>query len=424
MNKIINTFLIALFSVSYVSYSQQNTDSPYSYYGIGELASKASTEESLMGGIGSFADTIRVNRQNPATLSRLKFTAFSAGISMKTKKIVSNVTNVNTEATSVDYITLGFPITKKLGLSAGLSPYSSVGYKLLSRKVIDGATHLSSFEGKGNVNQTFLAAGYQIYKGLSLGVGLNFNFGKIEMNDALSISNVQFTTSEYSQSLLRGFSSNFGLYYEQNIKHRLKFSSSLVYNPEGTLTSKNQRTVSVHSLENNVSVQKAQSSENLAKLGLHETKLTIPMQIRMGAGIGEEQKWYTAVEYTFEKNSSFSNPFLSTTNLKYDNGYKFSVGGFYIPQYNSFTSYWKRVTYRAGMKYEKTGIVINNTSIDDFGISFGVTVPVTRSFSNITLGVEYGKRGTTSQNLVKENYFNLKVGFSLNDKWFQKTKYQ
>lgn len=100
-----------------------------------------------------------------------------------------------------------------------------------------------------------------------------------------------------------------------------------------------------------------------------------------------------------------------------------AVGGFYLPQYNSFSNYWKRITYRAGLKYEKTGIVLNNTSIDDFGISFGLTLPV-KSFSNITFGAEYGQKGTTSQNLIKENYFNFKIGFTLNDKWFQKTKYQ
>ena len=75
------------------------------------------------------------------------------------------------------------------------------------------------------------------------------------------------------------------------------------------------------------------------------------------------------------------------------------------------------------MRYENTGIVLNNQNINDFGTSFGLSLPV-KGFSNLTLVGEYGIRGTTSANLVKENYFNLKIGFTLNDKWFQRTKYQ
>lgn len=72
---------------------------------------------------------------------------------------------------------------------------------------------------------------------------------------------------------------------------------------------------------------------------------------------------------------------------------------------------------------KKTGIVLNNESINDFGISFGSSLPV-KGFSNATIGFEWGKKGTISQNLVKENYFNVRIGLTLNDKWFQKTKYQ
>ena len=40
-------------------------------------------------------------------------------------------------------------------------------------------------------------------------------------------------------------------------------------------------------------------------------------------------------------------------------------GGYYIPDYNSFTSYAKRIVYRAGLRYEKTGLVIQNQEIDE-----------------------------------------------------------
>ena len=100
-----------------------------------------------------------------------------------------------------------------------------------------------------------------------------------------------------------------------------------------------------------------------------------------------------------------------------------SIGGFFIPKYDSFSSYFKRVVYRAGLRLEQTGLVVNNESIDELGISFGVGVPVGRLFSNANIGFEIGQRGTTSSNLVQENFFNISLSLSLNDRWFEKRKF-
>ncbi|MGB0897576.1 MAG: hypothetical protein ACPGRW_09675, partial [Flavobacteriaceae bacterium] len=88
-----------------------------------------------------------------------------------------------------------------------------------------------------------------------------------------------------------------------------------------------------------------------------------------------------------------------------------------------FSSYWKRATYRAGMHFENTGLEINNEKINEFGISFGVGLPVGKWFSNANLGLEVGKRGTTNRNLIQENFVNFQLSLSLNDRWFEKRKY-
>jgi hypothetical protein len=76
------------------------------------------------------------------------------------------------------------------------------------------------------------------------------------------------------------------------------------------------------------------------------------------------------------------------------------------------------------LKYEKIGLIVNNESIKDVGMSLGAGIPIPGSFSNVNLGIEFGKRGTTSADLVQENYVNFSVSFSFNDKWFVKSKYQ
>jgi hypothetical protein len=162
---------------------------------------------------------------------------------------------------------------------------------------------------------------------------------------------------------------------------------------------------------------------NLDALGLKSTDLTLPSRFSIGAGIGKPRSWFVGGEYTAINSSKFFNPLYSSLTTKYEDGYNVSLGGFFIPRYNSFNNYYKRVVYRAGLYYEKTGLNINNESINEFGISFGLGLPVGDFFSNANLGFEIGKRGTTKNNLIQENFVNFQLSLSLNDRWFQKRKY-
>ena len=124
------------------------------------------------------------------------------------------------------------------------------------------------------------------------------------------------------------------------------------------------------------------------------------------------------------ENSKLKNSWNSSRYSSFEDSKRFSLGGFYIPKYNSFTSYFDRIVYRAGLRYENTGLVLNNQSINDFGVTAGFGFPVGRNFTNLNLGVEYGQRGTTSKNLVRENYFNITIGLSFNDFWFKKRRFE
>lgn len=62
--------------------------------------------------------------------------------------------------------------------------------------------------------------------------------------------------------------------------------------------------------------------------------------------------------------------------------------------------------------------MLKNESINDYGMTFGLGLPV--GLSKINIGFELGKKGTTTQNLIQENYFNLNIGLSLSDLWFRK----
>ena len=129
------------------------------------------------------------------------------------------------------------------------------------------------------------------------------------------------------------------------------------------------------------------------------------------------------VDYTFLKTSQLTNRLVVIDNSTYEDASTISIGGFYIPEFDSFSKYWKRVVYRTGVRFENTGLKVNNEPIKEFGISFGVGLPVGRIFSNANIGLEVGKRGTTNANLVEENFVNFQLSLSLNDRWFEKPKF-
>ena len=153
-----------------------------------------------------------------------------------------------------------------------------------------------------------------------------------------------------------------------------------------------------------------------------ETIFRLPKSFSFGLGIGKNKKWFFGTQFNKINNSRFLNEFIIQPNIKYEDASRIGLGGFYIPEYSSITSYWKKVVYRIGFRTESKGYLINNQSIKENGITFGVGLPMA-GYSNTNVTFEFGKLGTKNQNLIEEKFWSLRLGFSLNDLWFIKRKY-
>ena len=415
--------------------AQQGTSSPYSFYGIGTLKFKGTVENKSMGGLSIYTDSIHVNLRNPAGYVGVNLKSFneesrpvkfSVGGSNSSLDLKTNSNSDKTSSSTFDYLALSFPIGK-FGVGFGLLPYTSVGYKLEN---IENDILVNRYKGEGGLNKTFLGLGYLITDDLSIGIDVSYNFGNVK-NSVIEFvydsegNPVQYQSRENNRSDLSGINFNLGLSYKTMLNEKLELVTGLTYAPESTLTSQNTRSFStiVISPLSGQEFEVNTIDADLEANNLETTDLTLPSRISFGAGIGMPRKWFLGAEYTFQNTKKFSNPIFSIDNTTFVNASNISIGGFLVPDYNSFSRYWKRVTYRAGLHFENTGLEINTETINEFGISFGVGLPVGNMFSNANIGFELGKRGTTNQNLIKENFFNLNISLSLNDRWFQKLKY-
>lgn len=414
--------LSALLFISVIGTAQEGSKSPYSFFGIGELRSKGTNYDRTLGGIGvMMRDSIRINLQNPAGYAGLKLTNYALGLTYNSIQLESDQTTANTDNATVDYLTLAFPITKKIGLGFGFLPFSSVGFELQNTDSLAGMT--SRFVGTGGINRVFVGVGYQINEAFSVGVEGNFNFGNLKNTTTEQFDDVQFGTREENKSEIDGFSFKIGVQHQKKlIKDKdLILQSGLSFSPEVNLSSDNSRFLTT------VVFGRDGTGFNVDSLEVEvpNTDLVIPMQISAGTGIGKPLKWFAGIQYTYLQSSNFTNRFINVGNVSFENSNRLSLGGYYIPDYRRFSGFLKRTQYMLGLRYEETGIVVNGESIDDFGISFGLGLPVNAGgfYSNITLGFEVGQKGTTNNGLIKENYVNFRLAFSFNDLWFQKRKY-
>ncbi len=401
--------------VTAITSAQQATSSPYSFFGIGSLNFKGTVENRMMGGISMFSDSIHTNLQNPSGLSYLKLVNFTVGGNHNRTTQKNAFESAESTSTSINYLSLAVPVGEKMGLAFGLLPLTSVGYKLESQS----GEQLFNNRGSGGLNKVFLSGGYQVTPNFSLGVDVSYNFGNIENTTILSQEDVEFGTRETNRSDLSGLNFNFGATYRRMVSETLELVSGVTYAPETDLNSENFRqfaTVFILNESINVDVE-------VLDVDIEDTKLTFPSELTIGLGIGKPRQWFAGVEYTSQKTSNFTNRSFTLENVEFKDASRFKLGGFFVPNYNATSSYWNRVTYRAGGRYEETGLVINGQAINEFGISFGVGLPVGRLFSNVNIGFEVGQRGTTNSGLVKENFFNTFISLSLNDRWFIKTFY-
>lgn len=405
-----------LFSI--VIFAQEGTSSPYSFYGIGDVRYKGTIDIQSMAGVAIEQDSIHINLDNPSSFANLKLTTFSTAFSYGTKKLKEGNETATANRTTLDYLAVGLPLGK-LGMGFGLIPYSSVGYKV-NIFATDTDLYNRRYSGSGGLNKAFLGFGYKVMPNFTIGFDAQYNFGTISTSSLEIINGVSSGTRELNDAKMSGINFNFGAMFQTKISKKLSFSSSLSYTLESDLTSKNTRGVSTVLYNNDFEV----SSVDLLDEQTDERILKLPSKLSLAAGVGESKKWLLGGQVVMGSIGDLQNSYNTRANVSYEKSMKYSIGGYYIPNYNSFSSYAKRIVYRAGLKYEKTGLVVNSESINDMGATFGLGLPISGTFSNINLGFDIGKRGTTSSNLVQEDYMNFRVGFSFNDRWFEKRKFQ
>ncbi len=419
-------FFASLFFVIFTAGAQDGTVSPYSSLGVGDLRQVRTVENQSMGGLGIYTDSIHLHLNNPAALGKLGATVYTAGISHRELRLETFDDAQNSSVSNLDYLAIALPIKlQRAGVAFGIKPYSSVGYNLEQfSSNAEGGEIVRSFTGTGGINQAFLSFGFAITPELHIGATGNFNFGRVTYRRIQIEEGVVFGTLDERISEINGFDFNYALTYQPQItdKHTLFLSARAA--TQRNLVSTNEQRIETFVPSSGQTIESI--NVNLDEDFLRFTEIKVPTTYSLGAGIGEDKHWFVGAEYSLQQFSDFQNVFLQGDNVTFEDASSISIGGYFIPNFQSLDSYFSRVVYRAGFRLDNTGYIVNDKPLEDFGITFGLGVPlggdVSSLFSNLNLGFELGRRGTTMNSLVRESYFKVNLGLSFNSRWFQKRR--
>jgi len=414
------TAISIVFFVTQIVIGQSGSVSPYSGSGLGERNFNGTQASRHMGGLDVFTDSIHANLNNPASYGFLKVTTYSLGVHYRNTNLASLSENQNVDDASLDYLAVSIP-AGKFGFGFGIIPYSSVGYKIEDLTTNpDGLNLLNRYEGDGGINQTYFSVGIPLTPYLSVGASALYNFGRLFYRTGQLLEGIDNGTFLTNQSDLSGLNYQFSAQTNIPIQKKYLLQGMFSFQPQALLKSQNERVFYTLSSANQTISDFVEI--NLNARGLDETELMVPEVLKFGVGFGKNKKWFLGFQRNLTKSANFSNNFFKRSNVSYRDSKQFTVGGFYIPNYASFTNFWSRVVYRFGFRSEEMGIIVNNIPLTETGISFGIGLPL-GSLSNANIGFEIINRGEKNTDLIQETSIAMRIGLSLNDIWFIKRKY-
>ena len=366
-----------------LSAQAQNITTPYSQYGYGILNDRASAAQRQMGGVGYAMNSGRqINVMNPASYASIDSLTFLFDMGADLSFLWSKDGSAKEKACGggLDYVTLQFPICKYMGGSAGLLPYSGVGYAF-GNDIVHGTVEN---QGSGGINMAYLGVAGQ-YAGAALGVNVSYNFGNI-VNDIYSNPSTSGRTLLEHVMQVRDWDINIGAQYTARLSRDNRMTIGLTYSPKKSMhgiSFKHQR----------------------ASAWMVEADVTY-------------QLW-SQVKYDPIYNTNRPEQIVFQ-GMKFSDRMRIAVGGEYVPKVRG--SYMQRAAYRLGGFFCDDYLNIKGNRVREFGVSAGIGLHTPQDKTMINIGLEWRNRRAHPKELVGENYFNITIGINFNEMWFWKRK--
>lgn len=394
------------------SYAQNDTNSPYSLFGLGIENKTATAGLTGMGNSGiARKNPYEINIYNPANLGNLPEHRFlyEFGLNGIRSTLQNNEVSETVSNGNISHVAIAFPVRKNLGVSLGLLPYTKSGYDISFSEPIEGSTeeYTTLISGSGGLNRFYIASGIGINDRLSLGFDVSFLFGTLNQ-DTLLYSDTYLSIND--ENHYTGAKFQAGLQYtflkKENIEATFGGVIELPTSLGGTQTRNSYKI-----LDSGSTYVIEDDTEN--ELDDFELPLTY--------GFGFSTKFAKSFTVNLDyKKMLWDETDQNLNDQTYVDQSIYALGFEYKSAKNSFR-YWDRVKYRLGFNYNTGFLEISDTNIDSYFISAGLGLPFRKNgLENINISYSYGREGTVTNQLIQENFHKVTLNLNLIGDWFKK----
>ncbi len=421
MNKILSITFLFFYFLGHLQ-AQIATNSPYSRFGLGDLQQNILPEINALGGASTaLSNPKSVNPNNPASYTSFPLNTFllSTGGWHQTTKMQNAIEDQVVNNNGFSHLVLGFPLSKKIGASFGMTPFSSTGYEM-SVELIDenNLSHraTANYYGDGGLSRIYFGGAYEPLSGFSIGINASYLFGGLNRRKQLIYEDQSFLNSRSNSKInLKGYYYELGLLYKKILNENDEFSIGIRANNSSSIRAK--KTEILESFE---FLGVIEAPEDTFLNSINWGDVTLPQCVNVGFSYNKDKKWLFAADYSMQNWAAYT-MFDESDNLA--NSMNICGGIQYTPEFNSITKYYKRMNYRIGISYRNTPVQFEDNQLKEISVSFGFGIPVKKSKTKYDFSCTLGKRGTTEGNLIQEQFVRLGLSVSYDGVWFKKRKY-
>ena len=162
--------------------------------------------------------------------------------------------------------------------------------------------------------------------------------------------------------------------------------------------------------------------------------IEFPTQIAAGVSYAHGSKWTVGLDYTLQKwaDAKFpldqSNGYVAKTGV-FNDSHKINAGFEYCKNAEGRKAdggFFSRIRYRVGAGYSTPYIKIGEKDgPSQLSVSAGVGIPIVNAINNRSmLNVSAQWVRNDASGFIKENTFRINVGFTFNERWFAKWKFE
>jgi hypothetical protein len=425
--------LFLLIAFPFTVPGQNYVNNPYTRFAIGDLITSGfSYNRSLGGSSVAIRPKNQINYLNPASYTSqdtLSF-LFHAGLSGRTSMLSTKFENDRSSNMNMEYLAMGFPISRWWNFSMGLVPFNRIEY--FFREYIDREDELViEYKGHGGYNEFYFGTAFRFTKYLSAGFNANYLFGDLARERSIDIPGVTVASTKIAED-----------YIANDMCFRLGLQAHPVF------TDKNDRKHTIilgatYDFASNIKIEyNSMTSRNFPSHVANPVRdtfsivsdsinyLKLPVKLGIGLSYNYNDRLMFTLEYT-KQDFSGGLGLATYEGLDLKEYSSFRFGAEYIPiplSERTRARYYERMHYRLGGHYSNSYFALAGHDIVDYGMSIGVGLPWRNSQKLYThtafnISYEFGVRGTTENGLIKENYHIVTLGVTLFDFWFLKPKY-